>query len=311
LEIKMKRLSKNIRATHENALLGSMILLPDIVGDVLATVSVDTFSCYARQEIFCAIDKHEQDGESIDAASLRATLRERNSSQKWGRELRKALAAVENTSHWLDSIALLKRDGDPWTRAEIKRRVWSGYCERVDVFIGIMYQGEDKMVSTLDLGWVRSQIDKEFRRKQTAELTWPDVTDCDRLDIAFAELRSHGITALQNAGRDPSEAFARVEEHFTDSCYDGVSHTAYCWFTEKDVETALESGRLGIGYGTVHPDGLHRLEIGRSVARVLRGHGFTVRWDEDPGLPIMVEGIQWQRRLRKQTADEGTVTTSL
>lgn len=307
----MKRLAKHIRAVHENALLGSMILLPEIVRDVLATVSCHTFSSYARREIFDAIKQHGGYGEDIDAASLRDTLRERNSSQKWGRELRKALAAAENTSHWLDSIALLKRDGDPWTRAEIRRRVWSGYCDRVEVFIEVTYQGKERMVLPLDLGWVHSQIDKEFRRKQTAELTWPDVTDCDRLDIAFAELRSHGITALQNAGRDASEAFTRVEEHFTDSCYDEVSHTAYCWFTEKDVETALESGCLGIGYGTVHPDGLHRLEIARSVARVLRGHGFTVRWDEDPGLPIMVEGIQWQRRLRKQAAEESTPTTSL
>jgi hypothetical protein len=304
----MKRLAKNIRATHENVLLGSMIVLPDIVRDVLATVSCKTFSSYARQEIFCAIEQHEQDGNGIDAASLRATLVDRNSSQPWGRELGKALAAVENPSLWLDSIALLKRDGDPWTRAEIKRRVWSGYCDRADVFIEVMYQGEDKMISTLDLGWVRSQIDKEFRRKQTAELTWPDATDCDRLDIAFAELRSHGITALQNVGRDPSEAFAKVQEHFTDSCSEGVSHIAYCWFTEKDVETALESGCLGIGYGTVHPDVLYRLEIGRSVARVLRGHGFTVRWDENPGLPITVEGIQWERRLRKQAAEESTLT---
>src|SRR5262245_22315258 len=57
----------------------------------------------------------------------------------------------------------------------------------------------------IDQGWLRAQVEQEFRRKRAEEAAWPDVTDCDRLDRVFESLENQGIMALQNAGQTQSD----------------------------------------------------------------------------------------------------------
>ena len=60
--------------------------------------------------------------------------------------------------------------------------------------------------------------------------TWPAVTDCDRLDQAFAALNARGIIALQNAGYTQSDGYGDISQSYdertsTDMLVAGYTYT--------------------------------------------------------------------------------------
>ena len=59
----------------------------------------------------------------------------------------------------------------------------------------------------LDTHDVSAAIDVEIARWEAEKQTWPTVTDCDRLDAAFAALNERGVIALQNAGYTQSDGY--------------------------------------------------------------------------------------------------------
>ena len=51
-----------------------------------------------------------------------------------------------------------------------------------------------------DEAMLHAAVAPEFDRKAAEEASWPNTTDCDRLDQAFEELNARGVIALHNAG---------------------------------------------------------------------------------------------------------------
>jgi len=173
---------------------------------------------------------------------------------------------------------------------EIRKWVWSGYYSPEEVGERIA----DNLEDGVDEARLRAAVPVEFAKKQASEATWPEVTDCDRLDRAFAELEQHGIVALQNAGYTMSDGLDDVADARTER---GLDHcTGYCFFHEQDLERALVGDGLMLAFGTFTPDESHRNQVAQRIRSVLQQHGFVAEWSGDPMQRIRVPKITWQRR---------------
>lgn len=95
---------------------------------------------------------------------------------------------------------------DEYILDSIKKAVWSGFYGPADVQQII----DDILEDDADEEMLRSAVAPEFVRKSVEELTWPEMTDCDRLDRAFNSLNENGIIALHNAGYTMSDGHEDV-----------------------------------------------------------------------------------------------------
>src|SRR5687768_5404214 len=65
--------------------------------------------------------------------------------------------------------------------------------------------GEDVFNGAIPRPRLRELIEAEAAKLRAEQASWPEVTDCDRLDTVFDSLTADGILALQNAGCTLSE----------------------------------------------------------------------------------------------------------
>jgi hypothetical protein len=69
---------------------------------------------------------------------------------------------------------------------------------------------DDVLDEDCNVAMLRSSITPEMARKLAAEVTWPDPTDCDKLDSVFYDLHEQGICALANCGNEMSDEPPRL-----------------------------------------------------------------------------------------------------
>lgn len=154
-------------------------------------------------------------------------------------------------------------------------------------------QDEDGWTPLIEpVSWDAEAIRRRFEAaaadKRRAEASWPEVTDCDRLDAAFATLRSRSLLALAVEGDDPADAaraaLARSPE----------ARAAVYYHLDEDVETALRSGHLPLRWvSTEAREGSGPAGLATEVAQALRAEGLVVR-PQPGGLDVELE---WRRRL--------------
>lgn len=176
----------------------------------------------------------------------------------------------------------------------IRRYVWSGMHD-ADEIVEII----DESIlepGQIDQGWLRAEIDKAFRQKWTEEQTWPEVTDCDRLDQVFEALEEQGILALQNAGYTQSDGLSDVAQFYHQAGGERSGIEGYCFYHRQDLERVMESGELWLAFGHVSGEGEPGVEIGRRIKRAFEATGFAVEWDGSIKTRLLVKGIRWQRR---------------
>jgi hypothetical protein len=176
----------------------------------------------------------------------------------------------------------------------VRRFVWSGFYD-TDEIVEII----DESIlepGKIDQNWLRAEVQKAFHRKAAEERTWPNVTDCDRLDQVFDSLEQQGIMALQNAGYTQSDGIDDVTQFYHEAGGEQSAIVGYCFYHGQDLERVMESGELGLTYGDILGDDQKGVEIGRRIKRVLEGAGFKVEWDGSIKTRLLVKGIKWQKR---------------
>ena len=172
----------------------------------------------------------------------------------------------------------------------IKSHVWSGFSSPavVDQLIDDLLEGD------ADEAFLRAAVGPEFARKQAAEATWPQTTDCDRLDAAFETLNVHGIIALQNAGYTLSDGISDVAEVLHTRGREGVQ--GYCFYHGQDLERAMAGEGIMLAFGSLDDDQTHKLAVGQRVREILESCGFTVQWNGDSETRLNLPGLDWKRR---------------
>jgi len=181
---------------------------------------------------------------------------------------------------------------DEYILNAIRKKVWSGFYNHDDVQQLI----DDILEDDADEEMLRSAVAPEFERKAAAELGWPKVTDCDRLDDAFHVLNETGIIALENAGYEMSDGLTEVAEELQGR--GRASVRGYCFYHGQDVEGALAGGGLYIAFGALDAETSQKTAIGREVKQVLEAKGLAVEWNGDPEMRLKIPQIDWKRRSR-------------
>ena len=179
---------------------------------------------------------------------------------------------------------------DPYLRDSIKTWVWSGFYSRNEVVAMLQDIAEDQR----EVDRLTPFITSEFLRKKQTETTWPLVTDCDRLDAAFADLRKEGIIALQNAGMDISDGQSDVGEELAKT--DRSKVRGYCFYHGQDLERAVAGKGLLLAFGDRDNVRAGKIRVGHIIVDTMRSHGFSVEWNGDPDNRILLPKIDWKRR---------------
>jgi hypothetical protein len=148
----------------------------------------------------------------------------------------------------------------------------------------------------VDQGWLRDLIAAEMATKREAELTWPPVTNCDRLDLAFQALQQQGIIALHRAGFTQSDGLEEVEDDYHEAGGEASDYAGHCFYTEQDQQGALDGSGLYIGVGHLSGDDAKGVEVGQLVRAALEAEGLNVEWDATIGRRLFVKNFRWQRR---------------
>lgn len=172
-------------------------------------------------------------------------------------------------------------------------------AEHVRVQLAIGHHDVDAIVEEaieifgVDEAAVRALVDAAV----TAREGWPAVTDCDRLDAAFAELERSGIRARQHFACCASCGHYEISEdiYFARDVWE-ERVDGYVFYHRQDTETAVTRGLLHLRYATLGSDPAATTAIGHRVYAALQAAGLEVAWNGEPASTIQLRNLRWQRR---------------
>lgn len=178
---------------------------------------------------------------------------------------------------------------------EIDWLVRAGFYDKSDlmrIFCEEMYAPGD-----LDETLVSAAIEMRIKKHEADQKTWPAVTDCDRLNSAFAALNKRGVIALQNAGNTQTDGF-EIAEVYHEEHPNPESVIGYCFFHNQDLERAVDGNVLYMSFGPVDSkeEASKGVEVGNIVREELQKAGLKVEWDGTFDDRLRVLDLVWQRR---------------
>jgi hypothetical protein len=183
---------------------------------------------------------------------------------------------------------------DEYILDTIRKKVWSGFytAEEVDQVIDDILEGDAHEE------FFRAAVAPEFAKKREAEIEWPQVTDCDRLDSAFEALEKRRILCLHNAGYTMSDGHEDAFEAL--SSRPGRGYIGYCFYHGQDLERAVDGGGLMIAFDHVDGDVPDKLLVALALKEELERVGFELDWDGTVDKRINIPKMDWKRRYKSK-----------
>lgn len=142
---------------------------------------------------------------------------------------------------------------------------------------------------------VEKLVGAELERHYRCQETWPEITDCDRLDHAFSELNGNGILARHDATCCDSCAGAEVCKEMSNLIDAGKKIRGYTFYHQQDTDQVAEDGQLFLSYGTASADDESPLVIAKEVCAVLRKYGLNTEWNGSISSRIQIT-LDWKKR---------------
>jgi hypothetical protein len=129
------------------------------------------------------------------------------------------------------------------------------------------------------------------------KITWPVVTDCDRLDAAFDELNQRGILARHHWWCCQTCGHGAMPEERDRTLSEGRPARGYAFYHVQDTESAAESNGIYLAYGAFADEAEAAVAVAQEVVDVLRAHQLAPTWDGTAATRVRVE-LDWKRRAR-------------
>jgi hypothetical protein len=204
-----------------------------------------------------------------------------------------------------------RSEGEGGVDAHIQRLVAGGYDDRIavidrvtDFIEGRDTDDPDAMADGDAEDLIRAlptKVGTAIARQLAVQAGWPEVTDCDRLDAAFAKLEANGIVARQNFTCCQNCGFAEIGAEVADVQDAGTDVRGVTFFHQQDADRAVDGGSIYLSYGATHDDGANSdgsdsVEIAREIVAVLNAHGLKPNWDGTTAQRIEVP-LNWRRRF--------------
>ncbi|MBB4036210.1 hypothetical protein GGR21_002111 [Dysgonomonas hofstadii] len=153
-------------------------------------------------------------------------------------------------------------------------------------------EGWEKEVSE---DWIKTTLANAYEKHEQKSKSWQRPTDTDKLHAAFDSLCRNKIVALHNAGYTQSDAIFDVQDVWLDLEDEGIKPIGYCYYHGQDLERAIETGELNIGfYGEKENNDKEAIIIGNKVVEALKNQEFDINWDGSASKRIVIENFNWQ-----------------
>jgi len=147
----------------------------------------------------------------------------------------------------------------------------------------------------IDVDAVAEQaLEEAITAHQVEQMGWPEPTDCDRLDAAFAALNERGIVARQNFSCCQNCGHAEIGAEVEEASAERPIH-GYTFFHQQDTESAAAGGGLYLAYGDETDESESKIAVGHEIVDALRETGLDVDWNGELSRRIHVS-MTWQRR---------------
>lgn len=193
-----------------------------------------------------------------------------------------------------DNIAA---DHDPLTalHEQVRRDVASGFYDEDAILTNAHDAFEEELPKEVLRREASATLRQALADHQAAEAGWPEITDCDRLDAAFAALEAKGVVSRQNFTCCGTCGSTEIWDEIDDAQDSGRPIHGYAFFHMQDTEAAVDGYGLYLNYGACDQDEEAALTIGHAIVDELEAHGLQTGWDGSWNQRIQVS-LNWQKR---------------
>lgn len=191
-------------------------------------------------------------------------------------------------------------DGASRMTAGALRRIREGHWTRQDVLDAVVQERSiDHLDEEIDTPAARAAAETAWATAaaihEADRATWPAITDCDRIDAAFAELEADHIMTRQRYACCCRCGDTAIHDEVREAVRSGTRPLGYAFYHRQDVEAAVGGYGLAISYGAVDQDEEARTQIGYAVVARLTDAGLCPFWNGDPEDRILIP-VAWQKR---------------
>ncbi|MBB5712244.1 DUF6891 domain-containing protein [Sphingomonas xinjiangensis] len=180
-------------------------------------------------------------------------------------------------------------------RDKIRRDVAAGFDDEDVILTNLAHYFEEE----IDPVVVRREAPRILRdvlaEHARAEASWPAVTDCDRLDTAFAALEQDGIIARQNFTCCMTCGSNEIWEEVQAAKDAGLPAHGYTFYHFQDTDAAVEGSGVYLAYGACEDGEGPALQVANDVVAALQAQGLHPDWDGRWDQRIHVP-LDWKRR---------------
>ncbi|ETI65375.1 hypothetical protein C100_02385 [Sphingobium sp. C100] len=180
-------------------------------------------------------------------------------------------------------------------REQMRRDVLGGFFDED----AILTNAHDLFEEELPRPTLRREASAALRtalaEHRAAEEGWTHMTDCDRLELAFAALEAEGIIARQNFTCCSNCGASEIWDEIEAAQAEGLPAQGYAFFHMQDTESAIEGNGLYLNYGAADQGEAAAIAIGHRIVAQLEDHGLPTEWDGSWGQRIGVP-LVWKKR---------------
>lgn len=141
---------------------------------------------------------------------------------------------------------------------------------------------------------VEKLVASALQRHYTAQKSWPEVTDCDRLDRAFWLLEKDGIVARQNFTCCQTCGHYEIEDEVAGAAKRRKVR-GYTFFHTQDTERAAAGEGLFLAYGSTAGSEAATIDVARHIVAAIERAGLKADWDGSTATRIFVK-LKWKKR---------------
>ena len=145
--------------------------------------------------------------------------------------------------------------------------------------------------------YIEKCIQDQLHQLQLEQMSWPLITDYDRLVTSFAELESQGIVARQKFTCCGTCGAYEIADEMAIKMQTGEPVIGYTFFHMQDTESAVAGHDLFLNYGSLDDLEASAIAVGQQIVKVFEANGLQTKWDGDWSKRIYVV-MAWQRRLQ-------------
>jgi hypothetical protein len=172
----------------------------------------------------------------------------------------------------------------------VRLRLRCGYDTRAD----LTQIAEDHLIGSgmqpLSRAQAQRLVDRLWLERVAEQAAWQGVTDPELLTRAFEALDASGITARENFTCCRSCGMAEIGAEREDA-------RGFVFFHQQGTESAAQGHGLALYYGGFDGSEDTTTAVGHEVVAALRAAGLSTQWDGSPARSIVVQPLDWRRRL--------------